>query len=648
MISLFRNFFQSKIGLPIFIGFLIVVALAFAASDISGSSTFGGLSGDDKVAIVGDESISSTELNAAVTEGLRRIQGQNPTVTMPQFIAQGGFDAELDLYINRYAAGMFGRAYGLRSGDNLINSEILQFPQFQDLTGEFSQDTYSAFLQRQGITDAELRRDISDGLLAQQFIEPAYFGLEVPETVARHYTALRLERRNGQIALIPSIEFAPEEGPTDEQLEAFYAENRSDYMLPERRTIRFASFGPANVDAEITPTDEQIAVRFEADAALYDASEQRAITSFVVPTEAAARAIVERIRGGVSLEAAAQEAEFNVSSSPLRDREALNSATSFAVGESVFAAELGEIAEPARSTLGWYVARVDEIENTPARTLADVRDQISEQLQDEARALALAQLSEEIEGKVDGGVSLSDIAVEYELEITAVPDITADGRVFGDLSGQGLSPALQPLVGAAFQMDQNDPQIAELVPGTQFLVFDVDQIVQSAPPPLEGDVRETVELAWRLAEGSKGAQEAANRIMAAVRDGASLDEAMRAENAELDQIQTIDLTREELLARFQNTPPPPPIVLLFSMAQGTTKVLEDRNDIGWYVIDLATINVDAVEGADESIADTQRQISNVLPSEYNSQLSQGIREDVGVERNEDAIEALRSTLSGES
>ena len=63
MISLFRNFFQSKIGLPIFIGFLILVGFAFAMADVSGSSTFGGLSGDDKVAVVGGEDITSNEMN---------------------------------------------------------------------------------------------------------------------------------------------------------------------------------------------------------------------------------------------------------------------------------------------------------------------------------------------------------------------------------------------------------------------------------------------------------------------------------------------------------------------------------------------------------------------------------------------------------
>ncbi|MEM1053267.1 MAG: SurA N-terminal domain-containing protein, partial [Pseudomonadota bacterium] len=256
MISLFRNFFQSKIGLPIFIGFLVIVALAFAASDISGSATFGGLSGDDKVAAIGDTTISANEANGAMNNALTRSRQQNPTITMPQFIAQGGFDAELDVLIDRYALGQFAQEYGLRAGENLVNSEILQIPAFRSLTGEFDQDTYQAALRRQGITDAILRNDIADGLLAQQILRPALGAPTLPKAAAKQYASLVLERRQGQIGLITSLAYAPQEDPSEEVLTAFYEEKRGDFILPERRTLRFAGFGADSVSGDLTPSAE--------------------------------------------------------------------------------------------------------------------------------------------------------------------------------------------------------------------------------------------------------------------------------------------------------------------------------------------------------------------------------------------------------
>ncbi len=645
MISMFRNFFQSKIGLPIFIGFLIIVALAFAASDIGGSTTFGGLTGDDKVAVVGNDGISASEMNGAMSNALDRARDDNPTITMPQFVAGGGLEGELELLIDRYSVGMFAQDYGLRAGDNLINSEILQIQAFRSLTGEFDQATYQAALRRQGITDAILRRDIGDGLLAQQLLRPAFAAPQMPEAAARQYAALVLERRRGQIGLVSSAVFAPEGDPTDEQLTEYYTESRDDFILPERRTIRFAAFGAANVTANLDPSAEQIAARYEQNSDRYDAGERRAISSFVVPTQAAAQALVTRIRGGVSLEAAAAEAGFQVSPGELLDQDGIAASTSAALAANVFAADDGAIVVPARAALGFYVARVDNVERIPARSLAEVSDEIALELRNEARVGALIDLSSRIEEKVDTGTSLTDVATEFGLEVNVIPDVMADGRVFGALQ-QGISPALRPILDTSFQMDEGEPQLAELVPGAQFMIFDVSDITESAAPPL-AEIRDQAVNGWRRAEGAKLAGEAANRILEAVRGGATVTAAMAAEDAELTQVEDIDLRRTELLSA-ENQRIPAPLVLLFSMARDSTKVLEEGGDAGWFVVDLDTIETDPIEGNEELLTQTREQLAPALVAEYNAQLSRAIREEVGVERNEDAIEALRKTLAGES
>jgi len=328
MISLFRNFFQSKIGLPIFIGFLLIVALAFAATDISGSATFGGLTGDENVAVVGDEEISSNEMRSALDNALDRARQENPTITMQQFIESGGLENEVELLIDRRAISEFAERYGLRAGENLVNSEILQIAAFRNLTGEFDQATYQAALRRQNLTDAELRADIAAGLLAQQVLRPALATPQLPIAAARQYARLVLERRQGAIALIPSLQYAPQDDPNDEQLAQFYSANQDDFILPERRTIRVATFDGEDVSAQIEPTSAQIAAYYEANEGRYEAQERRSVSSFVVPTQDAANALAQRIDDGLSLEAAAREAGFQISAGELRDEDDLASATS--------------------------------------------------------------------------------------------------------------------------------------------------------------------------------------------------------------------------------------------------------------------------------------------------------------------------------
>lgn len=442
MLTFFRRFFQSKIGLPIFLGFLVLMALAFAAADITGS-TFGGVSGGDRVAVVDGEPIGTSELVTAANTALDQVRQQNPTLTMPEFIEAGTLDEVLRQLIDRYAVGHYAEKYGLRAGDNLVNSEILQIQAFRSLSGEFDQQIYLAALRQRGLSDAMFRRDLVNGLLEDQLMRPALLSPQMPEKIARQYASLVLERRRGQIALIPSSAFAPSEGPTDAQLTEWYGTNRTRFTQPERRTLRFAVFGDDTLEVSATPTETEIAARYKRDAEQYKATERRAITAFVVPTEDAAKALAARIRGGVSLEAAAREAGFSASPAELRDRETMANSTSFAFAENAFKAAEGGIVEPAQGTLGWYVARVDRIERIPARSLDQVRGEIAERLAVEKRSAAIADLTSEIEGEIDSGTALSEVAKAYGLKVETTPPLLADGSAFQRPDVQ-IVPQLRP------------------------------------------------------------------------------------------------------------------------------------------------------------------------------------------------------------
>lgn len=643
MITAFRRFFQSKIGMAVFIAFLAVVALAFAAADLTGS-TFGGISGGDRVAVVGDDEITASELTSTAQSAIAQVRRENPTVTMPTFIAEGGLDEVLEQMIDRYAIGAYAEMAGLRAGDNLVNSEILQIPAFRGVSGEFDQQAYQSALSQQRITDAILRRDLADGLLAQQMILPALAAPQMPEKAARQYASLLLERRNGRIALVPSALFMSDEEPAAADVEAYYSENRSDYIEPERRILRYAVFGADDVDASVEPTDEEIAARYEANVEQYAATETRNVTSFFVPTEEGAKAIVDQIRGGKSLEAAARDAGFNTTSVEGRDQEQYASGTSFAVAEAVFAADQGAIAEPARSTLGWYIARVDKITNIPARSLADARSEIAEQITAEKRGAALADLSSRIEEQVDVGTSLTEIAADFDLTLENTPPLLADGRVYGAAQAQP-NPALRPVLDTAFALDESQPQLDELVPGSQFLVYDVVEIVESAAPPLT-EIEETVSRDLARANAAKEAEQAARRILEKARDGMSLAEAISAEEVAIPAPDAVSLERRELLQAQAGQNVPPALVLLFSMAKDTVKLLEAPANQGWILVDLEEIESQILEEGNPLLAQARQQLAPALSNEYSAQLTKALREQVGVELNESAIEAVREQLVG--
>ncbi|MEE4153952.1 MAG: SurA N-terminal domain-containing protein [Erythrobacter sp.] len=644
MISFFRRFFQSKIGLPIFLGFLALVALAFAASDITGV-TFGGIGNSERAALVGDDRIDTAELASTAQAALERARQEDPTLTMEQLIAQGGLDEVLDQLIDRYAIGAYAEGAGLRAGDNLVNSEILQIPAFRGPTGEFDEEIYRAALARQRISEAVLRRDFADGLLAQQMLVPAIGSPQMPRGVARRYASLLLERREGQIAVIPSQAFIGEDEPSAEAVAEYYEENREQYLQPERRSLRFAVFGAQNLNTEVSATPAEIAARYEENTQRYQASETRDVTLFVVPTQAGAEALVRRVRAGeITLAAAAREAGFSTTQITGRTREQLAREQSAAVAQAVFEAQRGAIADPARSSLGFTVARVDAVNQTAARTLAEVRDELAAEITAQKTANALADLSARIEEQVDTGVPLSDIAEAFDLQLETSPQILADGRVFG-AADQQTNPLVRPILEPAFALEESEPQLDQLVPGQQFIVYEVADITPAAAPPL-AEIREVVSADLRRERASRTARAVADRVLGKVRGGTALSEALAEEEEDLPPVDTVALSREQLLQQTRGNVPPA-LVLLFSMAQGTTKLLEAPRNQGWILVDLDRIETGEIADDSPLLAQTAQQLSGTLADEYAQQITRAMREEVGVTINQDALDAVRKQLLGD-
>lgn len=641
MIQIFRKFFASKFGVAFTLIFLAVIAFAFASSDVANTALGGGISGSDRVAVVGDEKISTLDLNNAASTSLQQARQNDPRLSMPAFIAAGGLERVMDQLVERSSLFQFGQNIGLRAGDRLVDSEILQIPAFRGADGKFDRNAFLAVISQQNMTEAQVRKDMATALMARQLAAPVMLGPVVPQAYGTTYAGLLRETRKGGIVGIASAAFAPAQGPNEAQLAAFYKDNSSNYIRPERRVVRYAMFGEDALKAVPAPTDAQIAARYQRDRAQYAATERRNFTQVVVPTQAAAQAIAAAAKGGTSLDAAARAQGLATTKVERVTKAELTTSTSAAVANAGFAAASGTVAAPARGGLGWFVLRVDAIDRQAERPLSQVRGAIVEALTLENRRAALSDLTARIEEELDSGTGLADMAKELGVTVEQTQSITADGTVYGK-AGERVPTTLNPVLQTAFDMEEGEPQLAEVIPGQGFVIFDVTDITASAPAPL-AEIREQVIVAWKLDRGSVLAKAAADRILARVAKGTSLAEAVAAEQVSLPAPRAITMTREQLAAVGQV---PPPLALMFSMAKGSVKKLEDRSDAGWFVVQLADIVPGKLEANDPLIANTVRELGSLVGEEYAAQFIAAVSREVKAERNEEAVAALRAQLSG--
>lgn len=642
MITAFRRFFSSKIGIVVTLAFLALIAVAFAAMDVGNNATFGGVAGGDRVAVVGDRTISTSDLSQNVNNALNQARQQNPTLSMAGFIAQGGFDEVLEQLLSRAAISGFAESLGLRAGDRLVNSEITASGRFNGIDGNFDPAVFQQFLQQQGLTESTVREDLAQSLLARQLVLPISFQAQMPQSFARTYAQLLGETRIGNAAAFPAEAFAPSGNPTDEQLQSYYNQNRQRYIRPERRTIRYAVFGAEDLNNVAAVTDAQIAARYQSDRAQYSAREQRSFTQLVAATEAAAQVIADEVRAGMSMEASAQPKGLATTTVEDVERAGYASSTSQAVAAAAFGASSGAVVGPIQGSLGWYVIRVDDVTTIPARSLDQVSDEIRETMEAERRREALNEVTENLEDEFARGRSLREVAEELGVEIQTSRPLLANGQVYGE---QEQAPQdLARVLSYAFELGEEEAQLGETPSGEDYVVYDVGRITRSATAPL-AEIRDSVVSQWRRDRGMAAAQAAARRVVQRVENGASLAEAVQQEEVTLPAIAPLRINRAALAeqgALNRGT------ILFFSMAEGTIKPVAIDESNRWLVVQLDEIETPDLADNDPSIARTATELSVTMGEEYVQQFVSAAENAMEIERNEDGVNAVRAELSGQN
>ncbi|MEH6756546.1 MAG: SurA N-terminal domain-containing protein [Parasphingorhabdus sp.] len=645
MITFFRNIFSSKIGLFLTLGFVGLIAIAFASADVTGSGAFGGVTGSGTAAKVGSSKLTTSELSQSVNNAFRAEQRENTGLDLKTYVEGGGFDSILERLINSFAIAAFGDKYGMTAGKRLVDGEIAGISSFQGADGQFSEENFRRALQQQGIKEQQLRDDFTRNLLADQLLSVAGFGAFAPQKLVTPYASLLLEARQGNIAIIPSAAFIKNIKPADAALAAFYSKNGSRYTIPERRSVSYALFSKDRFNEKVKPTEKEVQGKYNLDKAKYAASEARNINQVILPTEAAAKALANKINGGMSIGAAAKSVGLSVSEVGAVNKSALAESASQSVANAVFATPSGGVSTPAQSALGWHIAKINDVRKVPAQSLEQVRAQIVAELSRAKIDDVLAELTVKMEDEFAAGSSLADVAKAEALKIESTPMLLANGQNPQDPNYRPI-PEMQRILAVAFSLEEDsDPQVVEIIPGQQYAIMSVVEIAPAAPPPLKS-IQQIVTRDYILNEGSKKAKIFADQIAKQVSGGMSISKAVADAKVKLPKIETIKSTRADLARQSQQGQVPPPLTLMFSMAEGTAKTLKAPQNQGWFVVNLSKIDRGDASKREDLLKATGAQFKQVFGNEYTEQFINAMKVDVGVEKNDKALTTLRNQLSG--
>jgi len=646
MLAFFRRLTQSKAGVIITFLVLGVIALAFAAGDVTGLSSMtggAGITGGD-VAKVGKAEVTANELKTQAQTQLEGFRQEQPTLDMATFVNQGGLDGTLDRIVSSMALEQFGRAQGMVVSKRSVDGQIASIPALQGPTGKFDENLYRQILAQRKLTDAQIRGDMVRDTFAQQLTLPSNGATQVSSQLALPYASLLLEKRTGTIGFIPAAVVPAGPAPTDADLTTFYKRNIARYTVPERRIVRYAVITPEQVKAQAVPTDAEIAKTYQQDRARYAATEKRTITQVVVADQAGATALAAKVKGGASLADAARAAGLEASTQTGVEKAAYAGTSSPQVADTVFAAADGAVIGPVRTQLGWTVAKVDKIDKVAARSLDQVRGEIAAALGIQKAAAALSDIHDKIDDSLAKNATFDEVIADQKLKPVTTPALIASGANPDDPASQP-NAAIAPLVAAAFQAAEGDaPQLVQLGTDGGFAVVALGRVVRATPRPL-AQVRAAVLHDVTADRARQAARKVAADVLARINKGMPIQQSLAQTKLPIPAARPLTASRAQIAADPRGAPPA--LALMFSMAPNTAKTLAAPDDSGWFVIKLDSIASGNAAGNAAAIKAARANIGRSVGREYVEQFAKAVRADVGVKTNAASLARVRADLLGQ-
>jgi peptidyl-prolyl cis-trans isomerase D len=458
--------------------------------------------------------------------------------------------------------------------------------------------------------------------------------------MATPYAAMMLESRTGQVAAIPLQAFEAGLKPTDAQLQQYYSANRGRYMVPEQRVLRIARIGPEQV-AGVTASDQDIASYYNAHKADYASKETRDITQAVLQDQATANAIATKAKGGATI-AAAAGAGAAVTTLKDQSSDAYASVAGKDAAAAVFAAPSGAVVGPVKSTFGWAVAKVDSVKTIGGKTLDQAKAEIAAKINADKRKGAIEDIVDKIQDAIDGGNNFAEATTQAKLPVTTTPLVTANGTSRTDPTFK-LPPELAPALKTGFDLEPNDPPEIVTLPNDQgYALVSPGQVVPAAPAPLDS-VHDQVAKDWIDAQAMIRARQAATQIEAKVEHGTPFDQAMKEGGPALPPVHPLQARRIQLA--LAQGPVPAPLKMLFTLGEGKSRLFPDPEGRGFFIVKVDKIAPGNAMAQPALIGQMQNELQQGLSQDYGQEFLAAMRKELGVKRNEGAIQSFKTRMA---
>ena len=504
--------------------------------------------------------------------------------------------------------------------DSLVSQIIQISPQFLN-NGKFDREMYKWYLNRNGMTEQDLVAEIKRNIGRKILVETQVAGFNVPEILQKQMQKVLGQRRTFKYIKIVNADAKIDRKPTQEELDQYYEDFNEEFRVPEKRDIKVLYLPLETIEQKIEVSDDEIETYYNEHIEEYEQPEKREVLQLAFDDEEKAKAAAAKLNQGadfieVAKENGQSETDTNlgaVSKSDLSDE----------LAAVVFSLAEGQTSEPKDINGSWQILKVTGVETATSMPRAQANAQIKKTIQEERAYDGSYELMTQLEDKIGSGVSLQEIAKNFDVSLIEIKNLAEDGTSDNKNLKYAEIAQNKDVIDAAFSY--NIGEVSQTIEGDDgLLVVEVEQINESHIQP-ENEVVAKITKLWQDSERVSITQELVENITHDIEAGDSLKEVAARYN--LPVINTMPITRGETFADLNFND----MKTLFSMTKGETKVLPNGDD---YVI-AETNNVfddsSALTQADKDFLEQALQAE--MMQEFSDALLRGYAKDYKVEVN---------------
>ncbi len=335
---------------------------------------------------------------------------------------------------------------GMAVSETSIDQLIVSTPQFQQ-DGKFSPELYTQLLRNMGYTPASYKKLLIEDILINQHASGVSNSAFATRQDLDRLTALTQQQRSFYYITLPfeSVQAQVEVG--DEELRAYYENNRATFMRPEQVAVEYIELSLDELAANSFVDPQAVRDQYQQEVRNFKALTQRHVAHILIEDDDGAEDIVaevkQKLAAGESFETLAKTYSQDLGSSELGGDLGMTDGSTFPESFEAAAAELevGQVSGVVETDAGFHFIKLLGQSVTEAPEFEEAQSRIKEELAFAAAESTFIELLEALPDATYNVASLKQAADQLGLEVKVSEYFDRSGGV-GVLANNQVKAAI--------------------------------------------------------------------------------------------------------------------------------------------------------------------------------------------------------------